>query len=147
MENIYRDAIKMVADGAKFNVNLVQRTLKINGKPIISNGEYKGSLGIEKMQHKQVILNIEELYDRYKHSIPSARSESKRFRYFKALKEDELENDDMLFGEQRDEAQIRLELFVLIAILNNSIKWNDSQWFWQSSNDKDLIILKEWIKK
>ena len=54
----------------------------------------------------------------------------------------------MLYGERRDKAQIELELFILSQLLNG-FKWNAEKfgkWFWQSANDKDLIILRDWVE-
>ena len=53
----------------------------------------------------------------------------------------------MLFGTGRDKAQIELELYILCQIILG-IDWNDNKmgkWFWQSSKDLDLVILKDWI--
>ena len=54
----------------------------------------------------------------------------------------------MLYGERRDSAQIRLELYILCQILGG-LTWNPEKmgkWFWQSEMDKDLVILKNWIE-
>lgn len=91
---------------------------------------------------------VEELYRRYKHSIPSERSESTSRRYFMALPERELSDDDMLYGERRDKSQIELELFILSQLLGG-FKWNPEKfgrWFWQSKEDKDLVILRQWVE-
>ena len=93
------------------------------------------------------LSNVELLYDRYKHSVPSEVSEYKKKKYFKALSEKDLEDEDMLFGTGRDKAQIELELYILCQIILG-IDWNNNKmgkWFWQSSKDLDLVILKDWI--
>ena len=39
--------------------------------------------------------------------------------------------------------------FILCAILMNHLRWEDlteEKWFYQSPNDKDLIILRQWIE-
>ena len=54
----------------------------------------------------------------------------------------------MMYGERRDKAQIRLELYVL-CLLINGLKWDSGKmgnWFWQSETDKDLVILKKWVE-
>jgi len=146
MKNIYEETINAVSQGKKFYINLQNKTLKVNGEKIIKDGEYTGELGLEIGEN--FLEEIEKLYERYKHSVPSETSEFKQRKYFKALKEDELADDDMLFGEGRDTAQVKLELYVLIAILSGSFKWTDSmgKWFWQSEKDKDLVILKSWVE-
>ncbi|MCS2382951.1 hypothetical protein NXY25_04055 [Bacteroides thetaiotaomicron] len=91
---------------------------------------------------------MEELYRRYKHSVPSERSESKPCRYFKALQEKDLDDGDMLYGERRDKAQAELELYLLCQILGG-FRWNPKtmgHWFWQSRTDRDLVILREWVE-
>lgn len=149
MDNIYQESIQAVRDGAKFKIDFPSRSLKLNGKYIIRNGEYEGELGVSECSEDEFLTNVEELYHRYKHSVPSERSESKSHRYFMALPERNLSDDDMLFGEGRDKAQIELELYILCQIING-LKWNPERmgrWFWQSKVDKDLVILKSWIEQ
>ena len=94
------------------------------------------------------ISTFEDLYQVYKHSRPSERSENKQRKYFKALKLNELEEDDMLYGDDRELAQLSLELYLLCWILSGTFVWDEDsmgKWFWQSQNDKDLVILRSWI--
>lgn len=145
---IYNSTIERVRKGARFRVYLESRTLVVNGKKVIDNGKYEGELGIPQLSVDKALEQIEYLYDQYKHSVPSERSERKRKRYFKALPEEQLEDDDMRYGLLRDEAQIRLELAVLCLVINGSLVWDEQRmgkWFWQSDNDKDLIILRQWV--
>lgn len=148
MDNIYQNSVQAAQDGAKFKIDFLSRSLKLNGKYIIQNGEYEGELGVSEYSEDEFLTNVEELYHRYKHSVPSERSESKSRRYFMALPERNLSDDDMLFGEGRDKAQIELELYILCQIING-LKWNSERmgkWFWQSKVDKDLVILKSWVE-
>lgn len=144
--NIYDEAIKRVIEGARFSVNFENRSLRINGKYIIKSGKYEGEL--IKNQYDRPLEQIERLYDRYRHSVPSERSDNKRRTYFRALPEDKLSDDDMLYGTPREVAQIELELFVLCQILQNILQWDDfanGQWFWQSPTLPSLILLKKWF--
>lgn len=148
MSNIYQATIQAVENGAKFKVDFQSRSLKLNGKYIIQDSRYEGELGMPNCNEDEFFSNVEELYHRYKHSVPSERSEGKSRLYFMALPEKSLDDDDMLYGERRDRAQIELELYVLCQILGG-LKWNPEKmgkWFWQSSADKDLVILKNWIE-
>ena len=55
----------------------------------------------------------------------------------------------MIYGENRELMQAKLEGFILCAILMNHLQWEDlteEKWFYQSHNDKDLIILRSWIE-
>lgn len=146
--NIYQRAVQATQDGASFRINFQSRSLKLNGKYVIQNGKYEGELGVPCCGEDEFLANVEELYRIYKHSVPSERSEGKSHRYFISLPERSLSDDAMLFGERRDKAQIELELYVLCQIING-IKWNPEKmgkWFWQSSEDKDLVILRNWIE-
>lgn len=146
--NIYENAIYKVQDGAKFVVNFQERSLRINGEYIIQNAKYEGDLGVELLPESECLAQIEQLYRAYKHSVPSERSESKGRKYFKPLPERELDDEAMMYGQRRDVAQIELELFILCQIICG-FSWNEEsmgKWFWQSKNDKDLIILREWVE-
>lgn len=148
MNNVYQDAIRAVENGAKFKIDYRSRSLKLNGKYVIQDGEHEGEPGVPHCSVDEFLTNVEELYSRYKHSVPSERSESKLCRYFMALPEKNLTDDDMLFGERRDKAQIELELYILCQILGG-FKWDSEKmgkWFWQSKVDKDLVILKSWVE-
>ena len=148
MKNIYKQAIQAVENGASFKVDFQSRSLKLDGKFVIQDGKYEGDLGVSSCNENEFFTTVEELYYRYKHSVPSERSESKSYRYFTALPEKSLNDDAMLYGERRDKAQIELELYILCQIING-FKWNFEtmgKWFWQSKADKDLVILKNWIE-
>lgn len=147
MNNIYQEAIRAVEDGAKFKVDFGEQSLKIGGRYIIRHGEYEGDLGVAAYSREQFLEKVEELYRYYKYSVPSERSESKTRLYFKALPEKELTDEDMLYGRRRDAAQLELELFVLCQIILG-FEWDTERmgrWFWQSKEDKDLIMLKQWF--
>lgn len=148
MDNIYEKAIRAIEDGAKFRVDFPTRSLKLNGKYLIQDGRYEGELGVPLCSVDEFLANVEKLYHRYKHSVPSERSESKSRRYFMALPEARLEDDAMLYGERRDKAQIELELYVLGQILGG-FQWDPDtmgRWFWQSKTDNDLVILRQWVE-
>ena len=147
MQRIFTQTIEKVRQGARFSINFQKRSLKLNGRYIIKEGEFKGELDFD--SSSESLSEITFLYTRYRHSIPSERSDNKRRKYFYALPEHKLSNEDMLYGESRELAQIKLELYVLMLILTHSLDWNDiakGKWFWQSPEEKDLIILKEWIE-
>lgn len=149
MENIWNEAQEKVHNGSTFRINLEKRDLVIDGKYIIKDGKYEGELGYDtKFPAAALLAMIEEYYWQYLHSVPSARSEAKYRRYFRALPEHELSEDDMLYGEHRDITQLRLELFILIIILQNTLAWDEfakGKWFWQSNKYKSLIILRQWV--
>lgn len=142
---IFEKAVDAVTNGEKFKVNLEKRNLKIGNEYLIKDGKYDGVLynGVGFS-----ISTFEDLYQVYKHSRPSERSENKQRKYFKALKLNELEEDDMLYGDDRELAQLSLELYLLCWILSGTFVWDEEsmgKWFWQSQNNKDLVILRSWI--
>ena len=145
---IYDKIINAVIDGAKFTVNYQKRTCRVNGKIIVNDMQYDGCLGTYPSTGEEMMSKIEQLYHEYKHSVPSERSESHRRYYFKALPEKELSDEDMMYGERREVARCRLEVYVLFCIILGRLTWNPSwgTWFWSSKNDKDLIILRDWIE-
>ncbi len=148
MSNIYQKAIRAVEDGSKFKVDFPSRSLTLNGKPIIKESNYEGDLGVTLHSKEEFFATIEDLYFRYKHSVPSERSDSKSRLYFTPLPEKSLPDEAMLYGERRDKAQIELELYLLCQILGG-FQWEAEtmgKWFWQSQTDKDLVILRSWIE-
>ena len=144
---VYEELIERVGDGESFHIDFEKKTMKI-GRKSINIVEQDRKL-IEYDESNDVLYDIEELYSKYKHSIPSERSDSKRRQYFKALPADKLTDAQMVYGERRDVAQAALEGFILCAVLSEHLVWEDFHtdgWFWQSQNDQDLVILKSWIQ-
>ena len=86
MNTIYQETVRAVDNGAKFKIDFRRRSLKINGTYIIRDGKCDRELGVPPSTEDEFFAKMEELYRRYKHSVPSERSESKPCRYFKALK-------------------------------------------------------------
>lgn len=134
---------KMVRDGAKFTINFQKRTCRVNGKVV--NIEVRSN---PKVTTEDVLETIEFLYEYYKRSVPSERSESHRRYYFKALPEKDLTDEDMMYGDNREVERFKLEFFVLGSIISGKLIWKEEwgSWFWQSPTDKDLIILRDWIE-
>lgn len=150
--NIYKHTIEAAEEELKVRIDIIGRTLIVDGNIIIDNGSYSGELGLPVLETSVALEMIEEAYMRYKSSMPNEESNAKhanRRCLFKALPSQKLSDEDLAFSEYRSIARIRLELIVLIMILNKSIDWNSEQlagkWFWQSKKEKDLVLLKEWI--
>ena len=147
-DNILGKLTEAVANGAKWSVDFCSRSIKINGKYLVKNGECDVITGIERYPPDQFLWHVEKAYELYKYSIPSERSESKGKKYFRAISEDKLPDEDMMYGVSRDMAQAELEGFILCSMLEG-VTWDESwgKWFWQSSNDKDLILLRTWFEE
>jgi hypothetical protein len=69
--------------------------------------------------------------------------------YFKAINSEQLSLSQMAFGVDRHVAQAMLEGYILLGSLAGWIKWNESEdrWFWQYEDNKNLVVLREWIEK
>lgn len=116
-----------------------------NGKAyIIKNGKPVGNYQID--QRPVTFDELDQLYSDYKHSVPNGKHY--KYNYFKALQEDSLPLGDLINGHNRDAAKEALEITILTGILNGSLKWpNPQNWFWQSSKDKDFVLLRTWFMK
>ena len=131
MEDIYRETVTAIENGANFRIDFQSRSLKVNGRHMIRNGRYDGAPWLPEYGCGDFFTDVEELYRRYKHSIPSERSQSKSRRYFMALPESDLTNGDIL------------------CRIIGGFTWNPEtmgKWFWQSEKDKDLVILRKWVE-
>ena len=145
------EILEKVYAGSKFYVNFEKRSVRVDGKLVVENGDFgedkyekEGDFSLE-----GTLATIEDLYNEYLHSIPSERSESHRKSYFIALKEKDLEDDDMMYGETREISRARLETYVLEAISRGWLYWDEEKmgsYFWQSKKHKSLIILRDWVE-
>lgn len=150
---IFQELVERVSNGETFYIDFEKRTMKVGKNFLIKNGEFDASRGLFNPKRElcpmDLILDaIDTLYERYKYSLPSKRSEGKRKTYFKALPMEEIADEDLIM-ERREIAQCRLEGFILCMILEGKFVWNEDwgTFFWQSSDDPDLVILKQWIEE
>lgn len=139
----YTELRKKVERGAKFSIDFKKRTLKVNGRMynVREDTECNPPDGTDAMTHAT------SLYEVYKHSIPSERSDKCKS-YFKALPYEEIDDLHMLYGTRREPARFALEFFLLKMFATNVITWQSEwgSWFWQSPADKDFVILREWVE-
>jgi hypothetical protein len=140
--SVYSELLDRVSKGSKFNINLVQKTLKIDGKEVVLEGNL--------IDRNDVNLSfdcwevLEMLYSQYKRSVPSERHLGSK-PYFKADSVEDLTDSEIAFNASRNYCQAQLEGYVLLAALNGWLEWkNEKHWFYQA-HDKDLVVLKEWI--
>lgn len=147
--DIYNELVSRVSDGESFDINFNTKTLRVGRTYLIKNGEYdKDALEWTKVDIGTVIQTIEKLYGKYKYSLPSERSDSKRRKYFKALPIEEIPDVKLFDTERREVTRAKLEGYVLCSILYGNLTWDESwgSWFWESKNDPDLVILRSWIE-
>lgn len=150
MQIIYEELLSRVGQGEKFHIDFEKRNMKVGKDWLIKDGEWdkERKLGADWMDRDSDMSYIEMLYNYYKVSTPSERSDSKRKTYFKALPVEQLTDYQLVHGESRERTQAELEGYILINIIQGNLKWNDEwgSWFWQSKTEPDLIILKQWIE-
>lgn len=152
MDNIYLYTLEAAEEERKVRIDLLERTLIVDGNVIIDKGNYSGELGLSVVETNVALQMIEDAYIKYVSSMPEEGTNANiacRSCLFKALPSNKLSDDNLIYSEYRSIARARLELTVLIMILNRSIDWNSEQlagkWFWQSSKDRNLVLLKKWI--
>jgi hypothetical protein len=151
---IYRELVQRVNEGETFYVDFEKRTMKVGKDFLIKDGKYDTTRELYSEYFSipslpAVLQMIRQLYELYKHSLPSERSENKRRNYFKALSIDELTDEQLMFAEKREYSQAALEGFVLCTILLGALYWDNAimgKWFWQSKDDPDLVLLRSWIE-
>lgn len=148
--SIYELAERLVSRGYSFHVNLEARNLMINGKYVIKNGVWNEKRALHNIvldEGESIFDRLGYLYELYFFSRPTERSCSSGKKYFKALPEKDLSDEDMMYAPVRDLAQLRLELAVLCFVLDSSLSWSDTfgNWFWQSTRNKNFVILRKWI--
>ena len=148
---IYAELVQRVSDGESFYINFKNRSMKIGKKFIIADGVYdqeKNLIDCSCSNIAEVLSEFEKLYQVYKYSLPSERSDNKRRKYFKALPVEVIPDNKLIVAEKREVTCAKLEGFILCTILSGKFKWTEDigKWFWQSKNDPDLVILRNWIE-
>ena len=95
---IYEELVRRVSDGESFYISLEKRQMKIGKEPIVvCNGVYDVTRKLinddDLTDINAVLRKIEHLYQNYKYSLPSERSDNKRKKYFKALPMEEITDE------------------------------------------------------
>lgn len=125
-----------LADGTEYN---------LEGIPLIQPSDLE-EYGIFLINQNPYEV-IEKLYVMYKYSAPKMNTKYSRMN-FRALTEAEMTNEQILNGMPRIEAQYLLEGYVMLAGLSGWIPWyEDKHFYWQSSNEKSLIIFRDFIQQ
>lgn len=152
MKLIIEEVCERVSNGERFNIDFEKRNLRLGKQYIIKDGQYDANEYIlldTDTDLRTVLHEIEGLYQKYKYSTPSERSENKRRKYFKALPIEELTDEQLIMGESREVAQAMLESYILCRIISGTLYWDEGimgRWFYQG-NDDDLIVLRKWIER
>ena len=150
--SIYLELLERVSDGESFYINFEKRNMKVGKDYLIKEGEFDESKElVSGVYDMRTILNmIGELYQQYKYSLPSERSDNKRRKYFKALPMEEITDEQLMVAERRETSRAALEGFVLCMIVSGQLVWDENvmngKWFYQSKSDPDLVILRSWVE-
>jgi predicted SprT family Zn-dependent metalloprotease len=151
---IYEELVKRVSEGEDFHIDFEKRSMKVGKQYLIKDGEYDTERELYMETHafpniNVILFELDQLYYWYKYSLPSERSDSKRRKYFKALPIEEIPDRELLRAERREVAQAKLEGAIVCLIVSGQLIWNKTvmgNWFYQSPNDKDFVLLKQWIE-
>lgn len=151
---IYEELVERVSNGEAFHIDFEKRTMKVGKDYLIKDGEWDTSRFLfnrpgDLCSMELILGTIDVLYKRYKYSLPSERSDSKRRTYFKALPIEEISDEKLFLANRREIAKCKLEGFILCIVLEGNFVWDENKlgkWFYQSASDKDLIILRKWIE-
>lgn len=150
---MYSELFEKIESGIRWSINLEKRNLRVGNKKYISNGVLADGIVMPNtgMSLNDILCQIKILYQSYKTSMPSTRSEKHTRPYFKALSMNDTDTNgifDFVIGANRELARFKLEGFILQTIITGEFKWDEHEmgkWFWRNQDDKDLVILREWI--
>lgn len=159
--SIYAELLQKADKGKRFKVDLKNKNLWLGAKQVISEGtvlidedelinkdDLNGIIGeyVEIDLSKDCWQIVSVLFEIYKHSVPNKHWKDNG--YFRALNADDLTTEELAYGIDRKFSQAILDGYILLASLNDWLVWrNDDHWFWQSDENPECVVLKEWIKK
>lgn len=116
---------------------IVEQTVRLSNGIVF---ELKEGLPLMKIDFENPYMKLEELYREFKYSIPSPSSEFSRDNFIPKRIED-FSFMEYLSGGNRQMKKMELEAFVMFA----KFPWeNEKHHYWQSKQDKQLVLYKEW---
>ena len=152
--NLIEYATEQVMTGKTVRVDLIKKNLTGDKAYVVENGvvvgKFRESVEVDEVQwdDKAIKMSLYFLWSRYndyRGSYPG--KDTTDSKYFKALSLDELTDKQLLGGEQRNIAKVRLETYALTIAMQH-MPWRDDimggSFFWQSE-DKNLVVLKSWL--
>ncbi len=150
MKTLYEEITELVSQGAHCSVDFKKRTIKVNNKLVKME---EREFGIDNYDDLDDWLDkVEDLYDDFKYSKPTQRSmKRERKAKFRGLSVSQLieacGHDALNNPISRDVAQAKLEMFILLSLIQGSFNPDElfaKDWFYQGA-DKSLIIRKDWF--
>lgn len=163
VKSVYEGLVALSSDGGKLyrthghragfmRFDLTAHSVFVGNTFIISNGvlkmpvletasKYIDLTGLPWLTEEERKLDPLDLYDNHWLSRPNG---AEKFIYsnFPAQDIDEMSDDDMLRGANRNEARVRLEAWILCAALDGTLKkyvtsqpgWVDGHWWWSPTS-------------
>lgn len=141
--------------GKLVKIDLKNGSLKVGNKTLINkclfNTDLLAKYNITYVLPIELIdnpkENIEKFYKEFSTSIPTKESQKEElYGYFEPLKFKELSIQDMLDSNNRIQAEVKLELYILCCKMINNFKFDDNKhYFWKSKKFNKLIVLREWV--
>ena len=140
-----KEIIEKVENGASFRTDFRHRKFYLNGKEL----DLSELAMCNKVDMETAISMIEHGFNNFQRSIPTAKSDRKRFCHFTSSYE--LTDEDYMYGITREVALCDLELHLLLFIINGSFTWDMSVlgekaiYCWHSKNYPSLVIFRKWV--
>jgi hypothetical protein len=140
-DNLFDFFTRIAEKGEPVFIDLKKKTAWVKGAKIISDGKNETSLPLLEDEPPDFFSRTEELYNEYEHSYFDR--SYKPSKYFKKPEQ----KLDTWQGQliPRSVAKIRLEAWILLNALSGKTQLPEGQWYWQSPNDRDLVLLKNWL--
>ena len=147
---LYDILVELAENGYdKIHIDLEKKNLKVGRRIIIESAQvkqYKIKANHKAYEFDDLIdrkFDMDDLYKQYKYSVPSERDIRS---YFRALGANELSDAQLVLGMHRAEARVRLEAYLVLAVITGIETWPDTnKWYWQGK-DKDFVVLRKYFE-
>ena len=112
----------------------------------VINGEWTLTEEQEKEFDTPLLQEFARNFLRFQHSSPCT-TNRKRFRYFEPLKEEDLTDDEVIYGYDREKAYSELMTsFKVCRIAGEFDKFFvNKKLYWQSKTMTKIVIMKKWL--
>lgn len=146
-KDIRAELMRRVEDGERFTIDFEKRSLKIGKEVIIDDGELMDGYELS-FDSKSNFINplcvLEREYIAYRDSRPAEHEYGK---YFKCKRAEELTDEELILGDNREMARAKLEWYVLALILIGfkfeDFDTDEKHWYWKS--DSGLVLMRRWF--
>ena len=117
-------------------------------RELYDNADDNDNLGLSPTDTEDVLQCLDGYYQQYRFSRPNEESERTAFRaVWEALPYDELETEDLLYGESREQVRKFMEQYLKESIANGSLRWDEklmgNGWFHRTKGG--VTIMRHWV--